>query len=195
MNCTVVIPVKHPDLAKSRLAEVLDTSQRTELAQAMLRHVYGAARTATGVDRVALLGPSRLGLADHILLLTDPGSGLNSALASARVQVGDASRMIVLFADLPQLTSDDVYSLAAIPGTSIAIAPDRHGTGTNALSLPLPAAKHFTFAFGPDSFALHLAEAARLGIGAEVIHSPGLARDVDMPEDLPDAEGLVGRLG
>jgi 2-phospho-L-lactate/phosphoenolpyruvate guanylyltransferase len=191
VNCTVVIPAKQLDLAKSRLAEVLDAGQRTDLAQSMLRHVYDEARKATGVGRVALLGPSRLGLADHIPLLSDPGGGLNPAIDSARAQIGDAARMIVLFADLPQLTSDDVHSLAAIPDASIAIAPDRHGTGTNALSLPLPAARDFTFAFGPDSFAKHLAEAARLGIGVQVIHSPGLARDVDMPEDLPDAAGLI----
>ena len=98
----------------------------------------------------------------------------------------------MLFADLPLLTRHDVELLAAAPAETIAMAPDRHGTGTNALSLPLPAARGFTFCFGPDSFALHHAEADRLGIRIEQVRSQGLARDVDMPEDLPDAAGLMG---
>jgi 2-phospho-L-lactate/phosphoenolpyruvate guanylyltransferase len=191
VTCWIVIPVKPPEQAKSRLELALSGQERGDLVELMLVHVVKAAQNTAGIDRVALLGPSRLGLPDDIPLLSDPGGGLNPALDSARAQIGDASGMIVLFADLPQLTSDDVVSLAAISPTSIAIAPDRHGTGTNALSLPLPAARDFTFAFGPDSFAKHLAEAARLGIEAQVIHSPGLARDVDMPEDLPDAAGLI----
>ena len=85
--------------------------------------------------------------------------------------------------------------LAAAPAGEIAIASDRHGTGTNAISLPLPEAEGFSFAFGPDSFARHQAEADRLGLRIEEIRSPGLARDIDEPEDLPDAESLLKRAG
>lgn len=193
MNVWVVIPVKLPEKAKIRLAGVLGEPERAALADAMLRHVVSTAQAADHVRQVALLGPSRLGMDADIPLLADPGGGLNPALDSALAQVDEqtADRLIVLFADLPLLTSLDVELLAAAPGGTIAIAPDRHGTGTNALSLPLPAAKGFTFAFGPDSFALHRAEAERMGIPLEEVHSPGLARDVDMPEDLPDAAGLM----
>jgi 2-phospho-L-lactate guanylyltransferase len=195
MNTWVVIPIKLPENAKVRLAGVLSEAERTALADAMLRHVVGAAQAADHVQHVALLGPSRLGLAEDMLLLADPGGGLNPALDAALAQVLDqnAQRLIILFADLPQLTSLDIELLAAAPSGTIAIAPDRYGTGTNALSLPLPAAKHFTFAFGPDSFVQHRAEAQRLGIALEEVHSPGLARDVDMPEDLSDAAELIGK--
>ena len=195
MNCHVVIPVKLPDKAKVRLSGVLSVAQRADLANAMLRHVLAAAQAADHVQHIALLGPSRLGLDIDIALLADPGDGLNPALHSALSQIlsENADRMIVLFADLPQLTVNDVQLLAAAPAGTVAIAPDRHGTGTNALSLPLPEAKGFTFAFGPDSFALHHAEAERLDLRLEVIHSQGLARDVDMPEDLPDAAGLMDK--
>ena len=79
---------------------------------------------------------------------------------------------------------------AAAPG-SVAIAPDRHGLGTNALSLPLPAAAGFLFAFGDDSFARHRAEAERLGLAVEAVHNLRLERDVDLAEDLPDAAALM----
>ena len=163
----------------------------------MLRHVLAAAQSAGGVDQVALLGPSRLGTPDTVPLLEDPGGGLNPAITSAfaHVTTQGADRMIVLFADLPLLSRNDVACLAEATAGAMIIAPDRHGTGTNALSLPIPAAKGFTFAFGPDSFAAHKAEAARLGLRIELAQSPGLARDVDMPEDLADAGQLIDPRG
>ena len=197
MTCWLIIPVKPPHQAKSRLSEVLGESERTALAGAMLRHVLAAVQGAPGVDQVALLGPSRLGTPDTVPLLADPGGGLNPAITSAfaHVTTEGADRMIVLFADLPLLSRNDVARLAEATAGAMIIAPDRHGTGTNALSLPIPAAKGFTFAFGPDSFAAHKAEAARLGLRIELAQSPGLARDVDMPEDLADAGQLIDPRG
>ncbi len=57
--------------------------------------------------------------------------------------------------------------------------------------MPLPDARGFSFAFGTDSFARHQLEAERLGLRVEIVHSAGLARDVDEPRDLPDAERLL----
>ncbi|MGE3691510.1 MAG: 2-phospho-L-lactate guanylyltransferase [Novosphingobium sp.] len=188
----VVIPVKPPAGAKTRLAGALDAVQREDLVRAMLAHVAGQVRNSSRVNRVLILGPSRLGLADDVPLLPDPGTGLNPALQSVLPQV-EADRLIVLHADLPGLTTAEIDRLADTPQGTIAIGPDRHGTGTNALSLPLPRAKDFTFAFGPDSYARHVAEAGRLGIAIETIRSAGLERDVDEPEDLADAAFLPGK--
>ncbi|MBW8755277.1 MAG: 2-phospho-L-lactate guanylyltransferase [Sphingomonadales bacterium] len=127
-------------------------------------------------------------------VLAEPGGGLNAAAASALAQVA-CSRVVVIHADLPQVTAQDLELLAAAPEGTIAIAPDRHGTGTNAISLPLPAAKGFSFAFGPDSFARHKAETDRLGLNLEEVHSQGLARDVDEPDDLADAADLLKEAG
>lgn len=192
MTTWVVIPVKPPGEAKSRLSEALDEDQRAALAEAMLAHVFNAASHAANVDEVALIGPSRLGLPAHVPLLNDPGGGLNRAASSALLQVTQrgASRIVILFADLPRITIAEAEQLAGIAPGVIAIAPDRHGTGTNALSIPIPLARNFAFAFGPGSFAAHCAEAERLGLAFEIIHSPGLAHDVDLPEDLADAAGI-----
>jgi len=197
MTVWVVIPVKPPGEAKTRLAQVLGLDQRARLAQSMLQHVYSAAKGASGDLRIALLGPSRLGLPAQICLLDDPGGGLNAAVASALAEITAqrAERMVVLFADLPHLTSGEVARLTNMTGSVVGIAPDRHGSGTNALSLPLPAAARFGFAFGRDSFARHCAETERLGLKAEIIDSPGLASDIDVPGDLSDAAHLSGKLG
>lgn len=192
MTCWAIIPVKGTELGKQRLAGVLDGSARNSLIMAMLDHVVATVREARGIDRIAIVGSSRHGQPHDVLLLPDPGTGLNPAvgLAVVAAEAGGATRAVVIFADLPQLTARDVELLAAAPG--IALAPDRHGTGTNALSLPLPGAGAFTFGFGPDSFARHKAEAGRIGLAFEVIGTPGLRRDIDEPADLPDAAGLRG---
>ena len=192
MTIWVVIPVKPPGQAKSLLSEVLDEHQRARLAKAMLQHVYREATLVRSEVRPALLGHTRLGLPDAVPLLDDPGTGLNQAVAGALLQVEKrgASRMVVLFADLPRLRSEEIERLIDVEEGVVAIAPDRHGMGTNALSLPLPAAKDFTFGFGPASFSRHRAEAARMGLAIEIVHADGLAKDVDDPEDLVDTTRL-----
>lgn len=192
MTVWAVIPARPPGEGKTRLSGVLSPGEREELARAMLAHVVETVRAARNVDHAGLIASSRFGLDELLPLLDDPGNGLNAALQSALDEAdrAGASRLVVIHGDLPQLTIREVELLAAASEGSIAIAPDRHGTGTNALSLPLPAAGSFAFAFGPDSFARHHAEAERLGLPLETIRSPGLAHDIDEPEDLPDAAHL-----
>lgn len=196
MNCWAVIPCKPATEGKSRLAGALDMAARETLVRAMLAHVVDAARQAGNISRVFLLGPSRNGLPDDLPLLPDPGQGLNPALQSGLEEAirQKADRAVFVFGDLPAVSPQELELLAAAPAGEIAIAPDRHGTGTNAISLPLPEASAFSFAFGPDSFARHRKEAERLGLKLEVIFSHGLAHDVDEPSDLPDAETLLKHL-
>jgi 2-phospho-L-lactate/phosphoenolpyruvate guanylyltransferase len=192
MTCWAIIPVKGPDEGKRRLAGVLDDEARRRLVAAMLGKVVAAVQHARGIDRMIVVGPSRHDLSPAITLHPDPGGGLNAALTDALAAAAGegASRAVIVAADLPQLTRLDVELLAAAAPGKIAIAPDRHETGTNALSLPLPAARDFAFAFGPDSFARHNAAAGRLGLEVEIIAGPGLMRDIDTPDDLADAAEL-----
>ena len=197
MTTWAVIPLRASPESKSRLAGVLDAPARTALVEAMLARVLEAASGARNVSRVFVLGAAPTPLPEGIAPLAEPGGGLNAAVASALAEAGaqGASRVIFIHADLPLVAARDLELLAAAPEGEIAIAPDRHGTGTNAISLPLPEAKGFSFAFGPDSFGRHNAEAERLGLRVEEIHSPGLARDVDEPDDLPDAAELLKPAG
>ncbi|MBB4858997.1 2-phospho-L-lactate guanylyltransferase [Novosphingobium chloroacetimidivorans] len=212
--CWAVIAVKAPGEGKTRLAGVLDASARERLVTAMLKRVVDAAQGCHAVERVCLVGPSNHGLA--VTLLNDEGAGLNEALSSATQQlqgaygsdeaVGESARdgatdpvsspgrrwpapqrVIVLAGDLPQVDAADLAMLADVPDDAIAIAPDRHGTGTNALSLPASAIADFAFRFGTGSFAAHRGEAWRLGYKANVQLSAGLEKDIDEPADLPDA--------
>ncbi len=110
----------------------------------------------------------------------DHGRGLNQELAVARTAIGPAP-LLIIHADLPLLASDDVgVLLEAAQRSGLALAPDRHGTGTNALAIH--DARPFAFSFGPDSFRRH-----RTHGEAAIVERPGLALDVDTSDDLDAA--------
>lgn len=186
MRRWVVIPVKAPQACKTRLSPALDEQEREALVAAMLRRALDAARAVAGDEHVLLLGPSRHGLDPKTPLLPDAGEGLNAAVTSALDAAKQAKieRLLILSADLPQVRPDDVAAMLNVADDVIAIGPDRAGQGTNALSLPLPAAGDFRFHYGEGSSALHEAEAGRLGASCVRIERPGLALDVDWPGDL-----------
>ena len=62
------------------------------------------------------------------------------------------------------------------------MVPDRHLDGTPVIVVPTDA--DFRFAYGPGSYAAHVAMAERLGLPWRSLHDPDLAWDVDGPDDL-----------
>jgi len=67
-------------------------------------------------------------------------------------------------------------------GAGAVLVPDAAGRGTNA-ALRAPA-DLFPLRFGNDSFWPHLAAARATGLRCVVLELPGIAQDVDRPEDL-----------
>jgi len=197
VTCWALIPVKASAESKSRLAGVLDFDERKALVDMMLERVVNAARQAHSIARICLVGPSGLVVPNDVHLLDDPGKGLNPAVQSAFGSIlseeGDRpKRLIIVAADLPSVTARELDLLATATPETIAIAPDRHETGTNALSLPLLQAADFRFAFGTDSFSRHKAETERIGLSLQIVLSLGLEYDVDEPDDLNRARNAIG---
>lgn len=196
--CWAIVPVKAPGEGKSRLAGVLRAHERQALVEAMLDRVIAAAEGCEAIARVCIVGPSDHGLDDRVTLLREGGGGLNGALSTAVERLVDdilapsrPDRLIVVAGDLPQIDVRDFAMLADVRANAIGIAPDRHGTGTNALSVPLSAAPRFRFRFGPGSYALHREGAHRLGYTVDTMLSDGLEKDIDEPADLADAKGCL----
>lgn len=188
-----LIPVKARGAGKTRLAPALCPDERAALVEEMLAHVAGVAGEVVG--RTVLLGPAREELARAgVEAIADPGGGLNAALGHALGEIAaraDApARVIVLAADLPALAAGELARLAALPAAAVGLAPDRHGTGTNALSLPLPEVAGWRFHYGTGSADRHRDMAQMLGLNAVTITAPGLAKDIDEPADLADARGV-----
>jgi 2-phospho-L-lactate guanylyltransferase len=179
-----IVPFKMAGQRKTRLAPALSPPERDRLAQALFDRVVGVLDACPAVERISVLSetsPSHVGLD----WLPDRGLGLNAELQA----LPTAGPRLVIHADLPLVTPDDVEALLAAARGGGAIAPDRHGTGVNALALD--AGVPIEFRFGPDSLARHQEQAGgRLAIVAR----PGLALDIDTPEDLAEAVRLGFRL-
>jgi 2-phospho-L-lactate/phosphoenolpyruvate guanylyltransferase len=180
---TAIVPIKPASERKGRLQAVLDAAERTALTERLLAHVLGTLRSTPEIRDVALLTDAPPpGWAGP--LIRDEGRGLNAELDAARRTCG--GRIVAIHADLPCLSRQDVAALIASSASGIAIAPDRHDTGTNALALA--AGVRFDFAFGAGSFQRH-----RLAAGARgtIVRRPGLAFDLDTPDDLADPQAAA----
>lgn len=190
MTTRVIVPHRGLDASKSRLSPVLSPDERGELAAHLLRRVLRIARQA--VPDLVVISPSaelgELVEAAGARLLVQRGMGLNAGLDQARdAAVAEGiETLVVLHGDLPELDLPDVQALvASIPNEGgVAIAPDRAGSGTNALALRPPGA--IPFRFGVGSLAAHLDAAARAGAPAVIVERPGLAFDLDTPDDLDE---------
>lgn len=183
----ILIPVKPFASAKSRLSEVMDENARETLARRLFAHVLGQARQVADVLVVSrdedALAQARMAGA---MTLREVCEGHNPALAQALLKLDRMARapVLIVSSDLPLLDTQDLRVMLAPPvGVSVMIATDTAGQGTNALYLAHPAV--LGLSFGPDSRAAHERCARRAGLGCCVIRRDGLARDLDMPEDLP----------
>lgn len=168
-----VVPMKSMDLAKSRLASVLDAAGRHALARQMVDHVIGTLKQA-GFETVRVASG-------------DQGKGdLNvDVTAAARlVESEGATDLLLVMADLPYLTVPDVAALIAAGRKSPVVIAEAKDGGTNALLLRPPSVLKFSFATNQPSAALHGVEARKAGIEPLFISRPGLARDIDTPADL-----------
>ena len=183
MTWTAVIPLKGRGERKTRLAARLDAEQRRQLSLRLFERVAEVLRRSPPISDIALLSdvvPE--GWKDS--LRRDGGRGLNVELTSLVADLGPRP-LLVIHADLPLLSTEDIAVLLAKAAGGCAIAPDRGGTGTNAIALCDPSG--FEFAFGPGSFARHLAAAQGR---AHVVTRPGLGLDIDTPDDFDAAIAL-----
>lgn len=184
-NAVVLVPVKAFTDAKARLAPALSAADRAALARTMAERVVGAAAplpvcVACDDEAVAAWAAS-VGAS----IEWTPGLGLNGAVQQAFAGLVGAGFdvVVVAHADLPHAAG--LARLAGNP-SAVVLVPDRRDDGTNVLAVPSSAASAgFTFAYGPGSFARHVAEAARVGLGVVVERLPELQWDVDTPDDLP----------
>lgn len=197
-----VVPVRDLSNAKTRLAGILSPAKRQRLMQQMVRRVLSAALDAESILSVVVVSPDPntrrwVSTAEPpvVTLVQDPSApGLNAAIDAGRVyaQAIGASAMVAIFGDLPLLTAAEVDELAQ-RDAEVVLAPDRHGTGTNALLLRFgaPAAGEFHFQYGSSSFARHHAEAERLGLSVVTSIARGTACDLDTPDDWVEVAGSL----
>lgn len=185
----LLAPVKPLAEAKSRLAPVLTTDERAAVMRALLARTLAVAVDSRLFASLVVVSRDPLvweaARAAGAEALAEEGDDLNGALEQGRryAQAAGAHSLLVLPVDLPWLAAEDLHALCRLgeSGAGLVIGP-AHDGGTNALYLPLPCA--LPFCFGEDSYARHLAAAARAGLLPAVYDSPTLRFDLDTPADL-----------
>ena len=205
MSLWTIVPVKPFNEGKSRLAAHISPQQRRALNRELLTRTLAAINQAyldaqilvVSRDSRALTAAERAGsrtLAEESQPRTAPPPSspndaeselqLNAALTQAACYAAahGATKVLILPTDMPNLTAEDVRTMASPTNSApqIIIAPSRDG-GTNALMLQ--PAQAIPFAFGPDSFLRHQRLAAEAGIPVRVVESDSLLFDIDLPED------------
>ena len=187
MTPHILIPAKAFALAKSRLAPTIDAAARAALSRDFLRHVIGVATDpllAANV-RVVSASPDVLVFAAMLGAIAEreSASGHNPALEAAMTSLPLDRPVLILSADLPLLSVEDIAALmAAGRAADVVIATDHSGEGSNALWLARPSL--IPLRFGPGSCAAHMAQATQAGLRARIVTRVGLARDIDLPIDL-----------
>ena len=191
------MPLRDGHSGKTRLADHFTQQERGQVVTALVRHVV---RTLHAVDLSGVLvvthAPEfvRRVLPPHsrLQVVAQPAErpGLNAGVTLGREVAAEqgVDRLLIVHADLPLLALADVEALLSRRG-DLVLAPDRAGTGTNALVLDA-ASRDFRFRFGPGSRLAHLREAAALGLRSAVVERSGTWTDLDTAADwaaLPDA--------
>lgn len=196
MKAAAIIPVKRFARAKQRLLETLDRRQRAAVVKAMLADVLVAVTATESVERLILItGESR---AERIAMdrarraktpievLRDPddhGHSEAATLGIIRALALGAECTALLPGDCPLLDPAELdAALARMRPGRVAVVPDRHGTGTNALLLAPGDA--IGPAFGEGSMERHRDRATRAGYKVAVESLDSLALDLDTPDDL-----------
>ena len=176
----VLIPLKAFNVAKLRLAEVMTEDERVELAKRMAEIVVEAAKPLPVAIVCDDEDVAAWALTQETKVIWADRPGLNNAVqigVNALTEQG-VEKVIIAHGDLPKAIR--LSHCADFNG--ITFVPDRHKDGTPVLVIPTRL--DFNFFYGPDSYALHIAEAERLGVPWRSLFDLELSHDVDEPEDL-----------
>lgn len=185
---TVLLPIKDFRNAKQRLASALDAATRANFARAMLTDVLDALSRATAPDWVVVFTAST-DVADMArsfgfdVIFENLVDGHSAAVNLMVSELSSTSSQILSIAgDLPKLRAEEIDFVMNTAVEPITVLPSRDGTGTNGILFIPPA--RIAMEYGENSFSRHMSKASAAGHRAEVMKVPGIAFDIDTPEDL-----------
>jgi 2-phospho-L-lactate guanylyltransferase len=185
----ILVPIKMLVGAKQRLANILSSEERLSLARAMCLDVLQILADWRGQPSVALVTTDSfardLAARFNFEVIGDDNTGETSAIetATASCKARGCKSTLILPADIPLIDIAELEKiLSAAPPAGTVLVPDAAGRGTNA-ALRAPS-DLFPLRFGNDSYLPHFAAAKATGLPCVVLQLPGIARDIDRPEDL-----------
>ena len=194
MNAMVtVIPVKDTRLSKQRTSRLLDDGKlRQTLALTMLEDVLEAVAPTHARSTIVLVTVDEHAIAlarKYAVQTTDVGAhdGHTGSVtqAAASLQRNGATGFLTIPADIPLIATCEVEQLLDAhnaSGPAFTIAPSHDELGSNAIACsPVDAVP---LRFGDDSYHPHVEAARSHGIEPTVLQLPGIAQDIDTPEDI-----------
>jgi 2-phospho-L-lactate/phosphoenolpyruvate guanylyltransferase len=188
---SIVVPAKRIAVAKTRLRPLtagLAAQRHADLVLALLADTVTAAVACPSVAEVIVVtdDPAAADVVAPLgarTLADEPDRGLNPALEHGAGRAGSAA-VAALSSDLPALRPGELAAaLRAAEGAPRCFVADAHGTGTTLLTA---VGSGLRARFGPGSAAAHAGDGAVRLTG----DWPGLAQDVDTPDDLRAALAL-----
>lgn len=190
MNSVAVVTAKRFNAAKQRMSGAIPEERRLALVEAMLGDVLEATTQARQVTvTVVITGePAAADLASKFgaEVIHDPEDAGHSGAAMLgvdRARKLGAEAVVLLPGDCPLLEPRELDSLlTGLPDPFVAVVPDRHGTGTNAIAMRPPGA--IEPSFGEGSCERHLGIARDAGLPHATERVAGLALDLDTPADI-----------
>jgi 2-phospho-L-lactate guanylyltransferase len=180
----IVVPVKDPTQAKTRLSGVLTGRVRQRLAKAMLRRSLSFLKPVPGKHDLAVVTSSqtaaRIAKQNYAMVLPETGQSLNGAVGQAAhwATAKGYERLCVIPADLVAPTQRDLDRLLESPA-DITVCPSHDG-GTNALLVTPPRA--IAFQYGPNSAERHLVAGQAAGLTTAQYPLESFRFDLDTSE-------------
>ncbi len=187
----IVVPVKDTRHSKQRLSGLLDADRRQQLAHAMLADVLEAIAPLSGRAPCALVtvDPYAMSLAGRYgmrVITAGAHDGHTGAVDGARhvLEREGAEGILTMPGDIPLVASTEIEDVldAHDKSQGFTIVPAGDQLGSNAVACSPPLA--VPLRFGENSFYPHLDAARSAGIEPVICQHPGIATDVDEPEDI-----------
>ena len=152
-----VVPLKNLKLAKSRLSNILAEGERQELVLAMFDDVLVSLIESPFIEKIFLVADKYFNPIADVQMITEiKNRGYDEAIIEALkdIRVNQAQAMLILPADLPLVSRDELDTLIRDQEDgSIRIAGARDQDGTNALVMKPPSL--LATSFGVGSFERH----------------------------------------
>ena len=181
MTVSAFVPIKKFSNSKARLSNVLDSIDRSKLAEQMAKHTIKTLFDSNICDSITIVTNDKdLRFINTVSYFTE--LPLNQALHEAIASKPDHDITLVMHADLPRINEKDLQKFKdSFTKTKISIISDLHKIGTNCLMYD--SSLNFNLKFGVDSYALFIKEFESNELMHQDICLPSLQDDLDSEED------------
>ena len=172
-----------------RLAGVLTPDQRRQLSLCMLEDILDTLAGCGAVSGITLvscdtdvMALARAKGVDILDTVTDGGYAADVLKGIGHISGKGMDKVLIIPADVPELEERDLVHLDRVHREGVTLCPAANDGGTNGVVFTPPLAMDLKY--GDNSFEEFRREAEQRRVPVNIARPTGLARDMDLPEDL-----------